>query len=160
MPTQGRLVTAGRVGRPHGLDGSFKVERPEHALTIGTAVEVAGIERLVERRAGTAERPLVRLDGVGDRAGAEALRGELLLVRDAEAPANQAKEWLAADLEGCLVAGLGRVRRVVGAPSCDLLELEDGTLVPMISDAVVSIDLAERRIEVDRRFLGLEEEPG
>jgi len=159
MPMQGRLVTAGRVGRPHGLDGSFKVERPEHALAMGTPVRVAGIERLVERRAGTGERPLVRLGGVGDRAGAEALRGELLLVRATEAPLDQAEEWLAADLEGCLVPGLGRVTRVVDAPSCDVLELEDGTLVPMISDAIRSVDLAQGRIEVDRGFLGLEQGP-
>ena len=32
------LVTAGRVGKPHGLDGSFYVEAPRHALPEGTAL--------------------------------------------------------------------------------------------------------------------------
>ena len=48
--------------------------------------------------------------------------------------------------------GLGRVARVLDAPSCSVLELEDGTLVPFISDA----DRARRprrprEIEVERR---------
>ena len=35
-------VTAGRVGKPHGLDGSFYVEAPQHALPEGTALVIAG----------------------------------------------------------------------------------------------------------------------
>ena len=154
MPHDERLVTAGRVGRPHGLDGSFKVESPAHSLELGTTVRVSGAERVVKRRSGTHDRPLVQLDGIGDRDAAAALRGELLLVRESDAPLAEG-EWLAGDLVGCLVAGLGRVTRVLDAPSCDILELEDGALVPLVSDAVKSVDLAGGRIEVDRRFLGL-----
>jgi ribosomal 30S subunit maturation factor RimM len=45
----------------------------------------------------------------------------------------------------------------VNAPSCDLLEVGDeAVLVPLISDAITNIDLEAKRIEVDRRFLGLE----
>jgi 16S rRNA processing protein RimM len=155
MPARSRLVTAGRVGRPHGLDGSFWVEAPAHDIPNGTTVNVCGVERRVERRAGTAERPLLRLGGISDRDAAAALTGELLLVDERDSPLAEG-EWLAGDLEGCLVPGLGRVSRVVGAPSCDLLELEDGTLVPLVSDAVRSIDLESGRIEIDRRFLGEE----
>ena len=155
MPASPRLVTAGRVGRPHGLDGSFWVEATAHELATGTAVSVCGVERRVERRAGTPERPLLRLGGIADREGAAAITGELILVSERDAPLEEG-EWLAGELEGCLVAGLGRVSRVVGAPSCDLLELEDGTLVPLVSDAVRSIDLENGRIEIDRHFLGEE----
>ena len=42
-------------------------------------------------------------------------------------------EWLASDIEGCEVVGLGRVARVLDLPSCAVLELEDGTLVPFVS---------------------------
>jgi hypothetical protein len=35
-----------------------------------------------------------------------------------------------------------------------VLELDDGTLVPIISDAIVSIDPGARRIEVRLEFLG------
>ena len=155
MPVPPRLVTAGRVGRPHGLDGSFWVEEAGHDLPAGTTVTVRGVERRVERRAGTAERPLIRLVGIVDRSAAAALTGELVLLSELDAPLAQG-EWLAADLEGCLVPGFGRVARVVCAPSCDLLELDDGTLVPLVSDAVRSIDIERRRIEIDRRFLGEE----
>ena len=153
MPHDERLVTAGRVGRPHGLDGSFRVDSPAHPLEVGTIVTIRDAERVVERRAGSGDRPLVRLEGVGDRDAAAAMRGELLLVKESEAPLGEL-EWLAADLVACVVPGLGRVLRVLEAPSCDVLELEDGTLVPLVSDAVKSVDIAAGRIEVDRNFLG------
>ncbi len=154
MAGSGRLVTAGRVGRPHGLDGSFAVLDPQAELVAGVVVSVAGREWRVERRSGSEERPLLRLEGVGDRAAVAALAGELLLVSESHAPLGEG-EWLAADLVGCRVEGLGPVRRVLPAPSCDLLELEGGTLVPLIADAVRAIDLPRRRISVDRRFLGI-----
>jgi 16S rRNA processing protein RimM len=62
-----RELPAGRVGRAHGLDGSFYVERPGHELAEGTALTVAGRGVVIERRAGTDERPLGRLSGVADR---------------------------------------------------------------------------------------------
>jgi 16S rRNA processing protein RimM len=144
------LVSAGRVGRPHGIDGSFWVEHARHPLGVGTAVTVGGRPLLVERRAAGDERPLVRVSAVGDRDAAAALRGELLLVDEA----LEEGEWLAGDLVGCRVDGLGSVRRVLEAPSCELLELDDGTLVPFIRDAVRRVDPERGVIEVDRRFIG------
>jgi 16S rRNA processing protein RimM len=141
------LVTAGRVGKPHGLDGSFYVDGVQHPLPEGVEVVIGSTGRVVERRAGTDERPLIRLSGVDD---ARPLRGETILVEDELA----AGEWLASDLARCSVIGLGPVARVVDGPSCSLLELEDGTLVPLVSDAIVSIDLDAREIRVNRGFLG------
>lgn len=149
-----RLVTAGAVGKPHGLDGSFAVERAEHPLAEGTLVRLGGRERYVERRAGTDERPLVRVAGIVDREAAAALRGELLLVQDTLAD----DEWLAEDLVGCRIEGMGTVRRVMDGPSCDVLELEGGALVPLIRDAIATVDLERRLIEVDRDFLALGED--
>ena len=142
-------MSAGRVGRPHGRDGSFYVEGVDHPLPEGATLELAGRERRVERRAGTDERPLIRLAGLDDP---RPLRGEPLLV---EAELGDG-EWLAGELARCRVEGLGAVARVVEAPSCDLLELENGVLVPLVGDAVRSVDLARGVIEVDFRFLGLE----
>jgi 16S rRNA processing protein RimM len=144
------LVTAGRVGKPHGRDGSFYVEDPDHALGEGTTVVVASRSHAVERRAGGDDRPLIRLSGIGDRDALGPLRGEPLLVEDELAE----DEWLAGDLVGCEVPGLGRVHRVLGGPSCDVLELEDGTLVPLVTDAIAKIDAAAGRIEVRLEFLG------
>jgi 16S rRNA processing protein RimM len=144
------LVTAGRVGKAHGRDGSFYVEEADHPLAEGTEVVLASRTHRVERRAGADDRPLIRLSGHGDRDAVLPLRGELLLVEHELGE----DEWLASDLIGCEVPGLGRVSRVLGGPSCDVLELEDGTLVPLVSDAVAEIDSVARRIEVRLEFLG------
>jgi 16S rRNA processing protein RimM len=141
------LVTAGRVGKPHGLDGSFYVDGPRHPLPEGAEVLLGSTPRRVERRAGTDERPLIRLSGI-DEPGA--FRGETMLIEDELAD----DEWLAADLARCTVVGLGPVAQVVDGPSCSVLELDDGTLVPLVSDAIESIDLDAREIRVNREFLG------
>lgn len=148
-------MTAGRVGRAHGLDGSFHVVDLQLPLEQGTRLTLAGISREVRRRSGSSDRPLVRLEGIDDRDSAAALRGELLLVEESAAPL-EAGEWLADDLVGLQVQGLGRVQRVLPGPSCDLLEIEDGTLVPLVSDAVKSLDLEAGTVQVDLGFLGLE----
>ncbi len=157
------LLNAGRVGRPHGLDGSFHVTRPRAVLLVlGGAVRVGEDLREIVRRAGTADRPILRLEGVEDRAGVEALRGaELLVARDA-APALPEGEYWPEDLEGCVVvtpAGdeLGRVDAMRALPSCEVLEVGE-LLVPMVADAVLDVSLARRRIVVDPLFLGLGED--
>jgi 16S rRNA processing protein RimM len=142
-------VTVGRVGRAHGRDGSFYVEDPADAFEVGSRVRIAGTEREVVRRAGTDQRPIVRLEGVDDPAP---LRGELLLAEQE----LEADEYLVTDLVGCEIPGLGRVVRVLDGPSCELLEVgEDALLIPFVSDAVKRVDIHERVIEIDRDFLGL-----
>jgi 16S rRNA processing protein RimM len=141
------LVSAGFVGRAHGRDGSFYVERPEHDLPLGARIVLAGEERTVERRAGDDARPLVRLSGVDDPRPS---RGEALLV-DVELEEG---EWLASDLVGCRVEGLGRVERVLDGPSCSVLELDDGALVPFVSPAIEAVDPASRTIRARLDYLG------
>src|SRR5262245_10953770 len=86
-PTAGDWLQAGRVGRPHGLDGSFHVTRPQPALlAAGATLSVGGRAERVVRLAGTAARPIVRLASCDSRAAAEALRGSDLLVARADAP--------------------------------------------------------------------------
>jgi 16S rRNA processing protein RimM len=156
LTAEARWATAGRIGRPHGLDGSFHVEHPSHPLMEGVKVRVGDREAEVDRRAGSDERPLVRIAGVGDRDAAAALRGQILLVLDESE--LERDEYLVDDLVGCRVEGLGEVRAVIAAPSCDLLEVGDErVLVPLVSDAVTRVDLDARTIEVDRGFLGLED---
>jgi 16S rRNA processing protein RimM len=139
------LVTAGRVGKPHGRDGSFYVEGAAHALQPGTTVVLHDRPHTIERRSGTEARPLIRLAGVDD---AGAFRGEVLLVDEQLG----SQEWLASDLLGCSVPGHGRVVRVLDGPSCSVLELSDGLLVPFVSDAIRSVRRGS--IEVDEEFLG------
>jgi 16S rRNA processing protein RimM len=141
------LVTAGRVGKPHGLDGSFYVEGPRHALPEGAELMIAGRTLRIVRRAGTDERALIRLEDVDDPGP---LRGELLLVEDELAD----DEWLASDLVGCRVPEHGTVTRVIDGPSCSVLELEDGALIPFVSDAIERVDTGAREIHVKGGFLG------
>jgi 16S rRNA processing protein RimM len=158
-------LEAGRVGRPHGLDGSFYVTAPRpRLLQAGASVRVAGRPRSIVRRAGTDRRPIVRLRGVEDRAAAEELRGRPLLVPADAAPELAEGEWWAHELEGCEVRDgrrrLGTVVRMIELPSCEVLEVAgaDGgepLLVPMVKDAVRRVDVENRHIEVDAEFLDL-----
>ena len=123
------------------------------ALTLGATVTVAGRPYEIERLAGTAERPIVRLSGCSSRAAAEALGGADLLV-----PAElEEGEFWASDLVGCMVVDgareVGVVARMVALPSCEALEVGD-LLIPMVRDAIRSIDVDARRIDVDMGFLG------
>ena len=151
-------VVAGRVGRPHGLDGSFHVLRPTVALPArGLTVRVGTRSYEIVRRAGTDEKPILRLEGVADREGAEALRGQDLMVPREEAPPLEDDEWYGADLVGCWVVDgcepVGEVEAFVPLPSCEALQVGD-RLIPLVKDAVRSVDLEKRVIEVDLGFLG------
>ena len=162
----GGWLRAGLVGRPHGLDGSFYVREPMPALLDrGSQVVVAGQERTIVRRAGDDRRPILRLAGCEDRDAAEALRDEPLMVARTEAPELEEDEWWEEDLVGCVVRDgereVGTVRRLLGLPSVDVLEVSRGDgqsdlLVPLVSDAVRSVDIERKLIDVDLRFLGSE----
>jgi 16S rRNA processing protein RimM len=120
-------------------------------------VTVAGVERAVVRRAGTEANPILRLDGIETREAVEALRGEPLLVDRVEAPPLEPDEYYAEDLVGCAVVdgerAVGEVARVIAYPSCEALVVGD-LLIPLIDDAVRTIDLDARVIDVSLEFLG------
>jgi 16S rRNA processing protein RimM len=156
-------LRAGKVGRAHGLDGSFYVTgaRPL-LLTLGTGVTVAGRTAPIVRRAGTDQRPIVRVQGVEDRTGAEALRGLELTVAEADAPRLAEGEWWAHELEGCLVVdgerSVGTVTRMIELPSCEVLEVraqaaDESLLVPMVKDAIRHIDIVAGTIDVNMDFV-------
>ena len=157
-------LRAGRVGSPHGLDGSFHVvEARPQLLVLGACVSVRGRPLEITRRAGTDQRPILRLEGCEDRPAAQELRGEELMVTREQAPELEQDEWWAEDLEGCAVRDgaepVGTVRRLLALPSCEVLEVVrpgDGgdLLVPLIKDAVRAVDIDRREVDVDLRFLG------
>lgn len=160
----GGWFSAGRVGRPHGLDGSFHVRDPSpRLLEPGVEVMVDGRTSRIDRRAGDDRRPIVRLEGYGDRAAAEALSGTELMVERVEAPELDDDEWWAEDLVGCTVHDgervVGTVVRLLALPSCEALEVtraegSETLLVPLVSDAVRTVDIDGKRIDIDLRFLG------
>lgn len=161
--TSSTEIVAGRVGRPHGLDGGFHVTGAiARLLRPGVDVEVGGTAHRIEHRGGTDQRPLVRLQGVGDRDAALALRGLDITVAAAQAPPLAEGEWWAHQLVGCDVSDgerrVGTVVRLLELPSCEALEVSreqgDALLVPMVKDAIRSIDPERRAIEIDTEFLG------
>jgi 16S rRNA processing protein RimM len=157
-------LAGGRVGRPHGLDGSFHVLEPRPGLLrLGVVVRAGDREAKIVRRAGTDDRPILRLDGVDSREAAGDLRGVELLVAPEAAPALEEDEWWARELEGCRVVDgerqLGFVARLVPLPSCEALEVtgpgdEEPFLVPLVRDAVRHVDVAAKVIDIDVAFLG------
>jgi 16S rRNA processing protein RimM len=119
--------------------------------------------RVITRRTGHERRVILRVEGCTDRSAADALRGRELLVQRGDAPALGPDEWWAEDLVGCAVADgstpVGTVRRLLALPSCEVLEVErtDGRadlLVPLVSDAVRTVDIDAKRIDIDLVFLG------
>lgn len=154
---------AGRVGAPHGLDGSFRVaEASPRLLEQGGIVRIGGVERRIERRAGFDARVILRLEGFSDRDTAQSVRGEELFVPRSVAPSLEEDEWWAEDLEGLSVRDgdsiVGVVKRLLALPSCDVLEVvraEGGPdlLVPLVGDAVRIVDLEDGYIDVDMEFL-------
>jgi 16S rRNA processing protein RimM len=150
----------GRVGRPHGKAGAFTVLEPTERLNLldaGRHVLVGGREFVVEWRKGTGDRPLVKLAGADGRD----LRGEAITVSRAELGSLGEDEFLVDDLIGAQVFDgdrpIGRVTDVLLLPSADVLEVErpdrDQLLVPLVDDAIRSIDVQAGRVEVEGAFL-------
>jgi 16S rRNA processing protein RimM len=117
---------------------------------------------VVSERKGTTDRPILKVEGVGDREAAKALGGtEIRVSRNALGPLAPG-EHLVEDLIGAAVVDgdrhVGRVRDVLVLPSVEALEVErDGEeplLVPLVRDAIRAVDLEQSRIDVRLEFFG------
>lgn len=163
-------LPAGIVGKAHGLDGSVYVVQANLTVLKKGASVFVGDEpeaREIVRRAGTDERPILRLAGAESRNDAEALRGQQLSVSFDDAPPLGDQEFWAHELVGCTVVtsgtkeSLGEVAEMLAYPSCELLRVtgsERGELlIPLIGDAIIEIDAAAKQIVVDGEFLALDE---
>jgi 16S rRNA processing protein RimM len=150
----------GTVGRPHGHGGGFVVADPTERLQLldpGRHVTVAGRLLTVAWRKGTADRPIIGLEG----ADGQELRGHPIEVpRSAVGPLAPG-EYLVDDLVGCDAFDgerrIGRVQDVLLLPSADVLEVEreegEPLLIPLVGDVVRAIDPGARRIDLDAAFL-------
>ena len=131
--------------------------RVDAELLAGREELLLGDRRVVlTRHAGTPEKPILRIAECASREEAEALRGTELRVPEAEAPPLEEGEFWARDLEGCLVVDgdteVGVVKRMIALPSCEALEVGD-RLIPLVRDAIRSVDVQARRIDVDLGFV-------
>lgn len=151
-------IEVGRVGRAHGLDGSFHVTRPEAGLlALGMSVRIGETPTEIERLAGTAAKPIVRVTICRSREAADAIRGEPVWIAREDAPPLEEDEYWAEDIVGCRVTDgdreVGEVERVLALPSCEVLVVGD-LLIPLIDDAVRSVDIEAQVVDVNLEFLG------
>jgi 16S rRNA processing protein RimM len=149
------LVRVGRVGKPHGLDGSFFVEgasEDEQRFARGARLHVDGAPATVVASKRSRGRPVIRLD-------CEAPRGaELAVPRDQLPPPGEDEfyEFQLVGLEAVEDGGrqLGRVVAVHPGAANDALELEGGLLLPVVGACVLQVDLDAGRILVAQGFAG------
>jgi 16S rRNA processing protein RimM len=149
-----RLVTVGRVGRPHGLDGSFVVEEGSDVpdrFAVGAELYVNGepAKILHAKRVGGG-RLALRLDR-------DAPRGATIAVRADTLPPPEEDAYYVFQLVGLEVVeeggrSLGRVSDVLPYPANDVLELDSGLALPLVEDCVRQVDLETRRIVVATGF--------
>jgi 16S rRNA processing protein RimM len=148
------FVVVGRVGRPHGLDGSFVVERPSDRLERGMKLWVEGeLAEIVGAKRVGGGRLAIRLDRPVER-------GVELQVRRSELPQPEADEYYVFQLVGLEVVEeggrpLGPVKDVQTYPANDVLELESGVLLPLVESCVLSVDVDGGRIVVAPGFADL-----
>jgi 16S rRNA processing protein RimM len=151
-------VTVGRVGRPHGVDGSFFVEEasdsPER-FARGATVLVDGVpaEVIISKR-GSGGRPVIKLDR-------HVPRGATLAVRRDDLPEPDEDAFYVFQLVGLAVQEeggrpLGAVTDVEHAPANDALVLDSGLLLPLVESCVREIDLDAGRVVVARGFADAE----
>jgi 16S rRNA processing protein RimM len=146
-------ITVGRVGKRHGLDGSFFVEQasddPER-FGIGAVLHVDGEPARVASSKRSGGRPVIRLDRA-------VRRGAQLAVSRKALPPTAEGEYYAFELVGLEVEEeggrpLGRVAQVAPGVANDVLELDSGLALPLVEACVREVDLERGRIVVSAGF--------
>jgi 16S rRNA processing protein RimM len=149
------LVSIGRVGRPHGVDGAFVVDGASQDPTrfeVGAELLVDGLPaRVVLFRRVGGRRVAIKLDRTVSRGAELTIPRELL-------PELPADSYYVVELVGLDVidehgARVGSVRDVLPGPANDVLELDSGLLLPLVEDCVREVDLAGGRVLLNPGFI-------
>jgi 16S rRNA processing protein RimM len=146
-------VAVGRVGKSHGLDGSFVVEdasEDPQRFAVGAELLVAGEAARVVAAKHARGRPVIKLDR-------EVKRGALLEVPIGSLPPAESDEFYVFELVALEVVEeggrtLGRVADVAPGVANDVLELDSGLSLPMVEECVRAVDLESGRIVVARGY--------
>jgi 16S rRNA processing protein RimM len=147
-------VVVGRVGKSHGLDGSFVVEHASETrelFAVGATLIADGEPAEVVASKQARGRPVIRL-------ARRVARGTELRVRvDALSPTGE-DEYYVFQLVGLRVeqeggAVLGTVVDVAPGVANDVLQLDSGIALPMVEDCVLGVDLDEGRILIAPGFV-------
>ena len=159
--TREPTVAVGRVTRAHGVHGEVAIlvlsEVPGRFDVGATIWSEDGRALTVASSRPHRDRLLVRFREVADRTQAEALQRTLLVVPESASPELPAGSWWDHQLEGSRVSTdtgreLGAIREVIHTPANDVWSaVDDGgveTLIPVLKDVLVSVDVAARRVVV------------
>lgn len=162
-------LVVGRIAKAHGITGELVVDvrtdDPDARFAVANRLRLknsrTGTERdvVIQSMRPHGGRLLVRLEGVADRDGAEALRGGLFVVDSAELPPiDDPDEFYDHQLEGLAVRtidgeSVGTVTEVLHTPGGELLSVrtESGgeVLIPFVSEIVTSVSTDTGLIEID-----------
>jgi len=160
-------VAVGRIAKAHGVQGEVSVVVLSE---VASRFEPGSVVWLEDGRALTVEasrphrdRLLVTFREVRDRTQAEALQTALLVVPETSSPPLAEGSWWDHRIQGCSLATdtgreLGTVREVIHTAANDVWSAVDDvgveTLIPVLRDVLVSVDVQARRIVV-REIPGL-----
>ena len=162
-------LVVGRIAKAHGINGELVVDirtdDPDERFAVGNRLRLRNSRTRTDREVVIASvrphggRLLVRLDGVADRDGADALRGGLFMVDSAELPPiDDPDEFYDHQLEGLSVrtvdgTPVGTVSEVLHTAGAELLSVraQSGAeiLVPFVSEIVTSVSVGDGVIEID-----------
>jgi len=156
------LLLVGRVARAHGIRGHVIVNPEtdfmEDRFRTGQVMLVGPADRaracaILESRIHQG-RPIVRFAGIDTMNDAEILAGASLWLRESDLEPLPAGTFYRHDLVGCDVVdthgtSVGRVTGVEGSLDRSYLVVDEHTLIPLVGDICVAVDIAARRITVD-----------
>lgn len=172
MPCE--LLQIGAVCRPHALRGELRVRLHDPAssaldglqqLWLGADVgetlhDDAGLRsfRVASARRLDEGFYLLTLDGVSDRTGSEALRGQVIYARREDLPELDEDEVYLADLIGCRVIDasgtpIGVATAVQDIAGSTLLVVQRPqraeALVPLVPEILLEADMENRVLRID-----------
>jgi 16S rRNA processing protein RimM len=159
LASEGRLL-AGRIGKPHGLDGEVYViaisDDPTRFSPGSVLTQASGEPLAVERSRAHRNRLLVKFRGVEDRTAAERIRGPLF-VDASHLRALEAGQYWEHELVGLLAvdtsgASLGRVVEVEPGADQDRIVLQTAAgerQIPLVDELVRDVDPEQGRIVLD-----------
>jgi 16S rRNA processing protein RimM len=153
-------LLAGRIGKPHGLNGEVYVmaisDDPSRFSPGSVLRRDSGEPLAVEASRPHHNRLLVKFRGVDDRSAAENLRGSLF-VGPEDLRELDDHQWWEHELVGLLAVdaqgnSLGRVTDVVFGPAQDHIVLATAAgerLVPLVAPLIRAVEVAAGRIVLE-----------
>jgi len=128
------LLEIGKILKPHGLGGELIVDlstnRTER-LSPGSVISTQELKLNIKTSRPHQKKFIVHFEGIENREKADGLRGETLFAEPIEDETIWAHELVGAEVIDQKGINRGLVASIVHNPASDLLELEDGNLVPL-----------------------------